>query len=99
MAQIAGCRMDSSSIGYPRNTILMLPTINHSSDQISRESNLNFSTNQIIDDIKPLKVFVDSIGDAFYAYQNNIDIEIGPHLPAVNNDTLKVLNAFNCSKV
>lgn len=88
-AQQCGVRQEQAEqAGYPKQCIMALPTIDHDPLPETREGRLSFDPWDYVREGKP--VLADSLGSAIRALAMGASVELGPHVPIVNERALQV---------
>lgn len=97
-ASVTGARVaEPGQAGYPKQAVVALPTVSHDPIPPAREAALDFDAWAYA---KPGKdVFVDSLGDAFRAIDQGMRVEVGCHVPAMNDHALRLLGRAGVSRV
>ena len=97
-AVVAGQRSQTvEQAGYPNKVTQAIPTVAHDLVEGTRESALDFDVWRNVRPEKPL--FVESLGALSHAQEIGANIEVGPHLPLVNQYALKAAARFGASRV
>lgn len=97
-ALIAGQRSATAEhVGYPKQTVIALPTIEHDALSGTRENRLGFDAEGFVKSGKP--VYVDSWGSAVRAAELGASIEIGTHVPVMNRLALGAMADLGASRV
>ncbi len=97
-AVVAGQRTSTvETAGYPKQSIVAMPTIDHDPVSGTREASLAFDPWEYA---KPDKaVFVDSMAGVVRALSVGASVEVGPHVPVTNRLALDYLAGLGVSRV
>lgn len=108
-AQVAGVlSAQADQAGYPKQCVMALSAIDHDpvapsapdGNAVFAGTRENDSAFDMWDYVRAGKtVFADNLGDAVRALELGARVEIGPHVPVTNGDTLRVLADWGVSHV
>lgn len=97
-ATVTGQRSGTAEQGsYPKNRILVLPTIDHDAQGFSREAVVGFDPWKSVETEQ--RVLVESLGDLQHAAELGLQVEVGPHLPITNRLSLEQAVEFGAVRV
>ena len=97
-AQVAGIRQETAEqAGYPKQCIMALPAVDHDPVGEAREALAAFDPWDYVREGKP--VFADSLAGALRALEAGARVEIGPHVPLVNDKALQFVADLGVQRV
>ena len=97
-AQLCGARQDEAEqAGYPKQSVMAIPTIDHDPITGTRESALAFDPWDYVREGKT--VFADSLAGAIRALDLGARVEIGPHVPLTNSAALRFIAQLGVARV
>ncbi|MBP3866819.1 MAG: U32 family peptidase, partial [Eggerthellaceae bacterium] len=89
-AQLAGVRQeDAEQAGYPKQCVMVLPTVDHDPLPGVREYDLSFEMWDYVREGKT--VYADSLASVMRALDVGAKVEVGSHVPVTNAASLEVL--------
>lgn len=108
-AQMAGVLQDEADqAGYPKQCVMALPAVDHDpvapsapgGNTVFAGTRENDNTFDMWDYVREGKtVFADNLGDAIRALEVGAHVELGPHVPVTNRDTLRAMADWGISRV
>ena len=97
-AQACGVRQEKAEqAGYPKQCLMALPTIDHDPVTGTREAKLSFDPWDYV--IAGKTVFADSFAGAVRALETGASVEIGPHVPIMNEASLHIMEELGVKRV
>ncbi|MGI6046362.1 MAG: DUF3656 domain-containing U32 family peptidase [Eggerthellaceae bacterium] len=96
-AQIAGALVDAEQAGYPKKSIVVLPTVEHETLPSRRLSEKEFDAWTYLRNGD--RVYADSLGAMVESKKRDLVFEVGSHVPVTNTLTLQALKTFGADMV
>ncbi|HAM15708.1 MAG TPA: peptidase U32 [Eggerthellaceae bacterium] len=97
-AQVAGVRQATAEqAGYPKQCVMAVPAVDHDPVDGTRELQARFDLWDYVREGK--RVFVDSLAGAVRACAVGAFVEVGPHVPVTNAESLRVLADMGVRRV
>ena len=87
----------AESAGYPKQSIIALPVLDHESVGNSLEQRASIDVQQFIKQGKPL--YVENLGHLVLAQQQGALCEVGSHIPVLNRDALYAVAKLGAQRV
>lgn len=87
----------AEQMGYPKKAIIDMPVVDHDPVEGTRESTFEFDPWRYVKDGR--SVVVSNLGQLVRASEMNVELEVGPHIPADNLNTLQTLRDFGAKRV